>query len=403
MKILQVNKFHYPRGGADKYFLDISAALREQGHAVAVFAMNHPKNLPSDWSSYFVSRLSFNEGGLWQKLIAPGRLLYSFEAKRKFGRLLDDFRPDIIHVHNIYSQISPSILDAAARRGIPVVMHLHDYNVLSPNYALFNKGQIYERCLGGHYFRCVVDRCHKNSYTKSLLAAATLFFHNRILNIYRRRVRAFIAPSRFMAQKMKNNGFATSDIRVLRNFIDDGLLAEPLVKSKDSILYFGRISEEKGIVHFIKALSLLPDQAALIVGDGPQKAECQALAKQLGLEDRLRFQSPVYGSELTAIIKEASVVVLPSIWYENMPLALLEAMALGKSVVATQMGGIPEVITDEVTGWLCPAANPTALAVALQRAVSEPLDPERIRASVADYALSRHCAALTDIYAEILS
>lgn len=132
MRILQVNKFNYIRGGAEKYFIEISKNLEELGHQVAIFSMHHPKNNPSPWEKYFVSRLSFNEAKLRDRLITPGRILYSLEAKRKFKSLVKDFKPDIIHIHNIYHQISPSILDVAKKYQIPVVMHLHDYKLICP-------------------------------------------------------------------------------------------------------------------------------------------------------------------------------------------------------------------------------------------------------------------------------
>ena len=144
MKILQVNQFYYPRGGADKYFLDLTRTLTEAGHQVAVFSMVHPKNWPSPWSPYFVSRVSFNEGNLVDKLKTPGRVLYSLEAKRKFARLVRDFQPEIIHLHNIYHHISPSILTVAQEYKIPVVLHLQDYKLICANHSLFTKGAICE-------------------------------------------------------------------------------------------------------------------------------------------------------------------------------------------------------------------------------------------------------------------
>ena len=133
MKIIEVNKFYYRRGGAESYLLDIEKKLQSEGHQVAIFSMKHPKNQPSVWEKYFVSRLSFNEGSLWDKIRYPFRLFYSFEAKRKFEKLVKDFQPDVIHIHNIYHQISPSILPIAKKYGVPVYMHLHDYKLICPN------------------------------------------------------------------------------------------------------------------------------------------------------------------------------------------------------------------------------------------------------------------------------
>lgn len=405
MRILQVNKFHYPRGGADKYYLELSDKLIKEGHELAVFSMRHPKNLPSPWEKYFVSRVSYNEGGLRDKLMAPLRMIYSFEARRKFAALLEDFKPDIIHVHNIYNQLSPSLLDAAARRNIPVIMHLHDYNLVSPNRTLYLGGRIYERCVGGHYFRCVIDKCHKDSYLKSLLAALTLYIHNRVLNIYRRRVKLFIAPSRFMKEKMHQAGFNNSIIVILPNFVADELLKEPLTATaEDYFLYFGRLSEEKGIDVLLKAAAIVEGVHIKIVGDGPQAVEYKQLAASLGLAERVEFQPAVYGRQLTDIIKKARTVVIPSVWYENMPLALLESLALGKTVIVTRRGGMPEIIREGENGYLVDAGNVEELAAALKTSLSEGglISAERVRASVSGYSLSAHYEKLMSLYEEVL-
>ena len=217
MKILQVNQFYYLRGGAERYFLDLTEALRREGHEVAVFSMQHPKNQATPWSRYFISRISFNEMDLRYALKAPGRVIYSLEAKRKFSQLLDDFQPDVIHIHNIYHHLSPSLLTVAKKRKIPVVMHLHDYKMICPNQSLFTKGAYCERCRDEKFYHCLLNKCLKGSLPGSALATVEMYLHHSVFRIYEKNIDCFIAPSRFMKDTMVRFGQKAEKIRVIYN------------------------------------------------------------------------------------------------------------------------------------------------------------------------------------------
>jgi len=402
MKILQVNKFHYPRGGADKYFLNLSQGLQAAGEEVAVFSMDHPKNWPSPWSPYFVSRISFNEGGLKDRLKAPGRILYSLEAKKKFTKLLNDFTPDIIHIHNIYHQISPSILDAAAKKNIPVVMHLHDYKLICPNYQLFVNQEICEACRPQRYYKCIQKNCFKKSRSKSVLAALEMYWHHYFLKIYRRNIRLFIAPSEFMKQEVVSFGWPADRIVVLRNPFDPEMAGNTPGTPDDYLLYFGRLSPEKGIETLIKAAAISGDRVK-IAGSGESAASLERLANKLGASvDFLGFKD---GSELTELILKAKAIVIPSIWAENMPLALLEALHLGKIVIAANVGGLPELVKDGENGLLFPAGQEKELAAKLQSLAG--LDRKKMeqaaKASVAPLSPTANIQAIREIYQSILN
>jgi len=324
--------------------------------------MEHPKNEVSPYSKYFVSRISFNEGGLKDKLLAPGRMIYSLEAKRKFKKLLADFKPDIIHTHNIYHQISPSILDVAKKAKIPVVMHVHDYKLVCPNYQLFAHGKICEACKPHKYYRCVQKKCFKNSRSKSLLAALEMYAHHSILKIYKRGIKGFITPSAFMKQKMMEFGWSSKNINVITNPFDPQMTLNPEeknLKTADYLLYFGRLSEEKGLKVLIEAAAISGAKLKF-VGDGPQKTELDTLAKRINVN--LEFLGFKSGKKLKKIILNARAVIIPSIWFENMPLSLLEALNLGKVVIASKIGGIPEIIKDGKNGFLFIAGNIPDLA-----------------------------------------
>jgi glycosyltransferase involved in cell wall biosynthesis len=353
MKILQVNQFYYPRGGADKYFLDLTKTLTEAGHQVAVFSMAHPKNWPSPWSSYFVSRVSFNEGNLVDKLKTPGRVLYSREAKMKFARLVRDFQPEIIHLHNIYHHISPSILTVAKEYKIPVVLHLQDYKLICANHSLFTKGAICERCRPDKYYECLKNKCIKNSWAGSALAVAEMYLHHSILKIYGKNVDWYIAPSQFMKDKVVSFGHPAENISVIFNpynaEISTATFPEENQPDAPYLLYFGRLSLEKGLETFIRAAAQ-SGQKAKIVGEGGEEASLRKLADQL--KAPVEFIGFKNNQELRPIIQGAKAVVIPSIWDENMPLSLMEAWSLGKVVIASRIGGLPEAIQDNKNGLL---------------------------------------------------
>lgn len=400
MRILQVNKYNYIRGGAEKYFIEISRELKELGHQVAIFSMKHPKNIPSDFEKYFVSRISFNEGGFKNKIIGPFRLLFSFTARRKFRRLVKDFRPDIIHIHNIYHQISPSILRVAKKRKIPVIMHLHDYKLVCPNYQLLAHNKICYRCLGGKYYNCLQQRCFKNSFWRSFLATIEMYLHHRLLKVYRKNIDLFIAPSQSMKDTVVKFGWPENKIKVLYNFsekLQNNLMDSP----GDYSLYFGRLSKEKGIDVLLSALSLANRKIKLkIIGSGPEEENLKKMVKDLKLGSRVKFLGPKFGEELFSEVKKAQVIFIPSIWLENMPLTLLEAMMLKKVVIASNTGGLPELIKDGQTGFLFKRGDDQDLARVIDSLDEHNLLQIGAQANLLAEELSvgRHLSKLLQIY-----
>ncbi len=368
MKILQVNKYHYPRGGADRYYLDLGERLESAGHEVAYFAMNHPRNLKTPWSKYFVSRVSYNEQVWKYALKIPGRTLYSFEAKSKFKRLLHDFKPDVIHVHNIYHQLSPSILDAATKAKIPVVMHLHDYKLVCPNHALFVGGKVCEKCLSGNYTACIKQRCVKDSLPASILAAGEMYLHHKVLKIYAKNINLFIAPSLFLKNLLIRAGWPAEKIEVINNAFSTGLPVPLTTKREDYFLYYGRLSEEKGVDVIIKAINNNKNLKLKIAGSGPADIDLQTLGAEAARSNRLDFLGWREGQALSTLIAQARAVIIPSRWYENFPLTALEALSFGTPIIASNIGGLPEIVNN-LNGSLVPPDD----ASALEQAMSEVL------------------------------
>ncbi|MFA5754249.1 MAG: glycosyltransferase family 4 protein [Patescibacteria group bacterium] len=408
MRILQVNKFNYPRGGADKYFLDLTRALKATGHKTAIFAMDDPRNQPSPWKKYFVSRISFDEGKIADQFRAPGRIIYSREAKRKFQCLIDDFKPDLIHCHNIYHQLSPSILEVAKKNEIPVVLHLHDYKLICPNYRLFTKNHICYECLDREsYWPCVKNNCYASSGA-SLLAYLEMTIHHKILNIYKKNIDLLIAPSNFIRELLIRSGWPEEKMITIYNPAPEiGRLSGARLETdtKDYLLYFGRLATEKGIEDLIKTVRN-NSWRLKIAGDGSEEKKLRLLSASEVDSGQIEFLGRLSKEPLEKIMAEARAVVIPSRWPENMPLSLLESLASGKIVVASRVGGIPEIIKDGENGFLFTPGNTKELTAKINRLLKlkkEEIKKIRLRARTSAQALNPndHLKAILKIYQKL--
>jgi glycosyltransferase involved in cell wall biosynthesis len=370
MKIVQANKFFYPKGGADKYFLDLSERLARDGDTVIPFAMADKHNLATPWKEYFSPHIDYHRPS--QAVRAARRLIWNRAAAKKFGQLLDDTKPDIIHVHNIYHQLSPAILIEAKKRQLPVVMTLHDYKLICPNYLMFTHGHNCDRCLRGNYWPCLFNNCYR-SYPRSALAAFESFWHQRIWHVYRDNVDRFISPSIYLRDLMVKAGWPAEKIIVLTNPAPD---YQPQPDGKN-LLYIGRLSPEKGVDVLLKAVAATADKLD-IVGDGHAAAALKRLSAALDLEKQVTFHGFLSGAKLEKLKQQAKAIIIPSLWAENMPLVLLEALSYGKLVIASDGGGIPELITDGQTGFLVPPGKIEPLVKKI-KALNQILPEERQR------------------------
>lgn len=370
MRVLQVNKFNYLRGGADKYFLELCELLQSQGIEVAKFCMDHPDNLPDKYSRWFVSNVDFTQFRLnhWWRYL--GRMMWSFEARRKFSRLLDEFKPDLVHLHNIYHQISPSILPVAKKRGIPVVMHVHDYKLICPNYKLLDRGKICHYP-AGQYWWCFWHKAHKNSYLKSLLVTLEMYLHHRVLDVYQKNIDLYLTPSQFVKDELVKYGFPAAKIKVLYHFLETDKFKSDY-QLGDYFVYLGRLDIEKGVDTLLHAMTKITDARLKIIGFGPEYKNLQALSKKLKLSGRVQFLGPKHDDELKKIVAQSYAIVAPSKWYEVFGLVILEAAALGKAVIASRIGGIPEALQEGKTAMLFQYDSAADLADKLNWALNHP-------------------------------
>lgn len=348
IKVLFINKFFYLKGGAERIFFETARLLQEYGHEIQFFSMRHPQNFDSPYSQYFISYVDFEKSQqVTQKMATACRLLYSIEAKKKLEALIIQEKPDIAHLHNIYHHISPSILHSLKKFKIPVVMTLHDYKMLCPNYSMFHRGLVCEKCNGQTFYHCFLNKCCKNSYSASLLLTLESYFHHRFLCSYDL-VDAFICPSFFLKQKIDST-LHSKKLFHLPNFISTADISPGTSGERNRIVYSGRLSEEKGLTTLLSAVKDL-DLHLNIIGDGPIK---EKLVEKKIRENifNVTFSGYLPREKLLTEIMKAMFVIVPSEWCENSPLAILEAFACSKPVIASNIGGIPELVKDYKTGF----------------------------------------------------
>jgi len=350
MKILLINKFIHPCGGDASLTLRTGELLSQKGHETAFWSMRHPLNPPGLLNDHFVSHVDLNaEASIIEKVRITARILYSFEAVKMLESALKVFKPDIAHLNNIVHQISPSIIRVFNRRRIPVVMTLHDFKPVCASYYMISKGRPCGLCRGGAYYHCLFERCVKGSAGISLVNTLEMYLHHRILGLYKG-VKAFISPSIFLKKTVEKMGFK-GEITHIPNFIFARDILPDYESKERSIVYFGRISKEKGLETLIDAVRGIEGITLKIIGDGPLKQRLEERVAAEGLK-HVVFLGFRQGPGLYDEIKRSMFVVLPSEWYENQPFTVIESFALGKPVIGSRTGGIPELVKDNETGLL---------------------------------------------------
>jgi len=354
VKILLINKFLYPKGGAEASTLVTGALLSRKGHEVHYWGMQHPSNPEYPYKDYFVSQVDYNKAsGILTKLKAASNILYSFEAKKNIESFIKEIKPDIAHLNSLYHQISPSILHVLKKHTIPTVMTIRDYKLVCPSYLMLADGKPCERCKGGRYYNCFFNKCTKNSYAKSFLNVVEMYLHHKILHIYDS-IDVYISPSMFLKNKLEEMGF-THEIEYLPNFVDLGEYSPRYNWQQRSIVYFGRLSPEKGLSTLLEAVKDL-NVKLKIIGDGPirQELEKKAVVERINNVIFVGYKS---GQELKKEIQDAMATVTPSQCYENNPRSVIESFALGKPVIGARIGGIPELAKDGETGYTFKSGN----------------------------------------------
>jgi glycosyltransferase involved in cell wall biosynthesis len=407
MNILFLNNYHYLRGGSERVFFGDMQLLEQHGHKAIAFARKHTEHIPSEYEDYFPKDIKTDSIHFsWGALRTLKEIFYSSEAKRALYNILKEFSPDIAHAHNIYGRLTSSVLDLLTKMDIPILMTLHDYKLICPNYKMLNNGQICEACKGTNFYMALKNKCHKNSFLASMVYMMESYFC-LWLGKYTSNVSIFVAPSLFIKNKYIQFGWTEDRIEYLPNFITLSKF-DPDFAPGNYFLYLGRLSSEKGILTLINSFMMLDrsDARLMIAGEGPLRSHLKERASK---DTRIRFTGHLSGNTLKETTRKALAVIVPSEWYENAPLSILESFAYGKLVVGSRIGGITEMIEDGVNGYLFEPGNVNDLRGKLELMLSLPDTQIREMGEAArqkverEYNSELHYERLMNIYHRALS
>jgi glycosyltransferase involved in cell wall biosynthesis len=404
MRILYCNKYNYPFSGTEVYLFELMELMRSQGHEVALFSMADPRGKATTYDHNFVPHIEFKQhAGVMEKIELAAHAVYSQEARRRMRDMIEEFQPDVAHVRNIYHHLSPSILWELKAQRIPVVYHINDFKLLCPTYNLVRQGEACEDCHAGAFWRVVGSDCYPGLGARTALMMEA--YAQRWLGTYGKCVDLFLAPSQFVRNKFAEHHWDTAKFRVLPHFQVAAREVEPPA-SNAPLLYFGRLSAEKGVGDLLHAVRRLPGLGLVIAGDGPQRAELQALAATLDLTN-VEFVGHLRGAELESLIARSRFTVLPSHAYETLGKSILESYARARAVVASDLGSRRELVHEGETGLLYPVGNVERLCHAI-RLLCEPERAQRMGLAgwqlvKEHYTPESHYRAMFGLYEELMA
>jgi glycosyltransferase involved in cell wall biosynthesis len=387
-------------GGAETVLVLTADLLRAAGHEVVPFAVAEERTLPTPVRSSLPgaagagARTRFGEA--WAGVWSPS-------AYRALARVVEEVRPDVAHVHHVFERLTLSVLDALQRRGVPTVMTLHDYKPVCPNFRLFTEGAPCTRCLSGGYWQVVRHRCLEGSRWRSV-AAAVDSYAARARGVYDR-VDRFVAPSGFLRDRVVEGGLPADRVEVLPNPVVAAPSPRTAPADPPAVLYASRLVAEKGVDTLLDAAARLPAGTRVrLAGSG--RLERAVRARVAAEELPVDVLGPLAPDRVVAELRAAAVAVLPALWWENCPMAVLEAAAQGVPVVASAVGGVPELVDDGTTGLLVPPGDAAALSGALTRLLSDPAGTGRLGRAGWARVRSRHdpkahVAALQEVYRRV--
>jgi glycosyltransferase involved in cell wall biosynthesis len=404
MRILFCNKYNYAFSGTEVYLFEAMELLRSKGHEVALFSMADSRGQPTPYDRHFMPHIDFKTNSRWFRNVGlAGQAIYSREARRRMRAMIADFRPDVAHVRNIYHHLSPSILWELKAQKVPVVYHLNDFKVLCASYNLVLRGEACEACKGGEFWHALKEKCYPGWGARMTLVAEA--YVHKWLGTYRKCVDCFLAPSQFVRDKFVEHGWDPAKFEVLPHFQTVKAVEERGAENAP-LLYFGRLSPEKGVDDLLRAMRVLPNLRLTVAGDGPERGRLERLSAELGLAN-VEFAGHMQGAELERAIADSRFTVLPSHAYETLGKTILESYARARAVVATDMGSRRELVQGGKTGLLYKTGDVDQLASAIQLLSSQPELAEKMgragREQVRQgYAPEAHYRALIGLYERLV-
>jgi glycosyltransferase involved in cell wall biosynthesis len=363
MRILLINSYHYRKGGADAVYFNTARLLEQNGHEVFFFSTKNNENVPYKFEGYFANNFDYREMSFVKKILAIKSFFYNEDTSAKLLRFINEIKPELIHIHLFMGGLSSSILTVIKKKDIPVLHSVHDYRLICPAYLFIDgNNKVCEKCVDGFYLHCIINKCSGNNLSQSSILATDAYFRKYFVKPINY-IDHFIFVSKFIQNKhIEFNSKFEAKASVLYNFNPEINSIVPCHKKGNYFLYFGRISREKGIITLIQAASRA-ELSLKIVGTGPMYDQLKEEKSE-----NVEFLGYKTGEELWSLIRNASFIVVPSEWYENNPLTIVEAYSFGKPVIGARIGGIPEIVEENITGYLFDPGNISALVNILLQA-----------------------------------
>ena len=406
MRILYCNKYNFAFSGTEAYLFAAMEMMRSRGHETALFSMADVRGNPSPFDQYFVSHIDFKTAqGFFKKTQLAAHAVYSLEARRKIRGLIREFRPDVAHMRNIYHHLSPSILWELKAQGVPVLYHVNDFKLLCPSYNMVSVGgEACDDCTRGKFRNAIRRGCCTGGFAGSVVLAFEAYFQ-RWLGTYQRCIDLLLAPSLFVKEKFIESGWDAGRIQVLPHFQDVPSQLAPHPGRRGTILYFGRLSPQKGVRDLILTAAQFPNLEFVIAGDGPSRRELEGAAASASLRN-VKFVGHVSGEVLRELIEGCQFSVFPSRAYETFGKSILESYAQGRAVIASDLGSRRELVQEGETGILYRAGSVEQLAAAIEFLSERPELSRQMgdtgRKLVVDrYSQDRHFLALNGIYEQL--
>ena len=371
MKVLMVNKFLFENGGSETYVFTLGKQLKEDGHEVQYFGMEHPNRIVGNRVGAYTPSMDFHTEKL-SKIFYPFQIIYSQAARKKIRCVLEDFGPAVVHLNNFNFQLTPSIIyeikkyEKDTGKRVKIIYTAHDTQLVCPNHLMRipDTGELCQRCLKDGFFECARHSCIHGSRLKSLCAYFEAELYRR-LKTYRY-IDRVICPSLFMEEQLKTRKELLGKTRVLHNFFSsDMTVGETSSDLGNYVIYFGRFSEEKGIHTLLKVCNALPHIPFIFAGTGP-------LEDQVNQTENIKNVGFQKGEALFSLIRGAKFSIIPSECYENCPFSVMESIACGTPVVGSRIGGIPELVEDGKTGKLFSAGNEKQLKKIVEELWNDP-------------------------------
>jgi glycosyltransferase involved in cell wall biosynthesis len=402
MRLVYANNHLTLRGGCERVMFQECGHFRSLGHEVNVFGQYQPGALVDVAAKeHLPSAVEFEQLSIRARLLAATRIAYNVKTGRRFRRFLEATKPHLVHGHNIYVGLTTSIIDACQGIGIPFILTLHDFKLACPSYLMLSKGSVCDRCAGRKFYHCTSRKCHKDSVFVSFLSTVEAYFNYWFRKYHQARI--FVCPSRFLAERMVAAGLPPGKLRQIPNGVDVSAV-QPVYSGQTYFLYMGRLSREKGL-HTLLNSVIGGSMPLRILGSGPDEVPLREFVTERGLS-QVSLEGYKSGSGLAKLIAGAAFVVVPSEWYENASMTVLEAMSYGKPVIAARIGGLPEQVIHEETGLLFEPGNALELREQILRLAADTALRERMgraarRRAEVEFSLERHCRRLLDVYAEV--